>query len=98
MTTSITVSDLEINKHQIDKYAVVFMYFENKNKSHDVVKTIIIREVYLIKDLKANLLIENDILKFELIDISTSINTVYIESCKITIFITINIRSKSQHM
>ena len=98
MTISITVRDLEVNKYQIDKYAVVLMYFEDKNKSDDVVKTIIIREVHLIKDLKANLLIENDILKFELIDISTSINTAYIENCEVTILITINIRFKSQHM
>ena len=98
MTTFITVRDFKVNKHQIDKYAIVLMYFEEKNKIDDTVKTVIIREIHLIKNLKINLLIENDILKFELIDISTSTNIVYIESCDVTISITINVKFRSQHM
>ena len=94
----ITVRDLEINKHQIDKYAIIFMYFENKNKSDIIVKTIIIREIHLIKDWKANLLIENNIFEFEWIDISTFISTIYIDNCEITIFIVINDRFRFQRL
>ena len=98
MTTLITIRDFEINKHQIDKYAIVFMYFEEKNKIDDTVKTVIIREIHLIKNLKINLLIENDILEFELIDISTFTNIAYIESCDVTISIIINVKFRFQHM
>ena len=98
MITSITVRDLEINKHQIDKYAIVFIYFENKNKFDDVVKAMISREIHLIKNLRMNLLIENNILEFEYINIFTFTNTAYIESCEIIISIAINVKFKSQHM
>ena len=98
MTTFITIRNLEINKHQTDKYTIVFMYFEEKNKIDDTVKTVIIREIHLIKNLKINLLIENDIFEFELIDISTSTNIAYIENCDVTISITINVKFRSQHM
>ena len=98
MTTFITIRDLEVNKYQTDKYAIVFMYFEEKNKIDDIVKTVIIREIHLIKNLKINLLIENDILEFELIDISTFTNIAYIESCDVTISIIINVKFRFQHM
>ena len=74
------------------------MYFENKNKFDEIVKVVIIREVHLIKNFKANLLIENDIFGLELIDIFTSVNTVYIGSCDVTIIIAINVKFKAQHM
>ena len=74
------------------------MYLENKNKFNIIVKAIIIREIYLIKDLKTNLLIDNDIFEFELIDIFTFISTIYIDNCDITIFIVINNRFKFQRL
>ena len=40
----------------------------------------------MIDNFKANMFIENDVLKFEFVDISISTNSTYIESCKITIF------------
>ena len=98
MTTLITIRDFEVNKHQTDKYAIVFMYFEEKNKIDDIVKAVIIREIHLIKNLKINLLIENDILELELIDISISTNIAYIESCDVTISIIINVKFRFQHM
>lgn len=74
------------------------MYFDDKNKSDDFVKIVIIREIHLIKDLKTNWLIKNDILKLKFIDIFISINPAYIESCDVPIFIVFNARFKSQHM
>ena len=98
MIISITIRDFEINKHQTYKYAVIFMYFEIKNKSDIIVKAVIIREIHLIKDLKTDLLIDNDIFEFELIDIFTSISTIYIENYEITIFITINVKFRFQRL
>lgn len=93
-----TVRDLEINKHSIDKNAIVVISFENKNKASHIVKAVIIREIHLIKNLRANLFIENNILKLKLIDVFTSINIVSIENYDVTISITINIKTKFQHM
>ena len=96
MTTSISVRELDVAKHITDKYAMISLYFPKKNNSDESIKVVIIREVHLIKDLKAKLLIENDILDSEKIDISNSTNSAYIDSCEITIPIVIRAGSKSQ--
>ena len=98
MTTLITVRELETNRHQTNKYALVTMHFKNTNKIDQVVQAVIIRKIHLIDDLKVNLLIDNDILSSKLIDISTSINSTYIENCKMTIFISIKTRFRSRNM
>ena len=89
ITTSIIVRDLKTNKHLTDKYAVVFIYFKKKVQQKNKIRTMITKEIHLINDLKINILLENDIFDFELFDISMSTNTIYIESCKITISINI---------
>ena len=96
MTISIFVRELSTTKHIIDKYVILFMYFESVNDSDKSAKAIIIREVHLIKDFKAHLLIENDVLKSKMIDISNSTNSIYIESCNITISINTKSRFKAQ--
>ena len=98
MITSITIRDLKAEKHQINKYAIVSLYFEDKDAFDIVVKAIVTRKIHLVKNFKVNLLIRNDIFESKLIDISIFINTAYIDNCDITISIIINVRSRSQHM
>ena len=92
MTSSITVRDLSTIKHSIDKYAIVSMYFFEKNKNDKIVKTKIIRKVHLMNNLKTNMLIENDVLKLKKFDIFISISSVYIDSCDVIISIFIRNR------
>ena len=92
MTPSITVRNLSINKYSTDKYVIVSMFFFEKNKNDIVVKTKIIRKIYLINNFKANMLIENDVLKFEKFNIITLTFSIYIDNCKITISIFIKHR------
>ena len=89
MTTSIIVLDLRTNKHLTDKYAIILIYFKEKNQQKNEVRAMTIKKIHLINDLKINILLENNIFDFELFDIFMSTNTTYIESCKITISINI---------
>ena len=92
MTSSITVRDLNTTKHFTDKYAIVSMYFLEKNKNDKIIKTKIIRKVHLVNNLKTNMLIENDVLKSKKFDIFISISSVYIDSCDVIISIFIRNR------
>lgn len=80
MITSITIQKLKTNKHFTDKYVIVSMFFFEKNENNTLVKAKITREVHLINNLKTNMFIDNDVLKFENFDIFTFNFLIYIES------------------
>ena len=94
MITSIIVRELQINRHQTNKDALITMYFKSINEIDQIVQTVITKKVHFMKFFRINLLINNNILNFELIDISISSNSTYIKSCKITISIFIKTRFK----
>lgn len=98
MIISIIVRDLNVNKHQINKYAFASIHFKEKNAVDEIVRTVITRKIHLIKNLEVNLLINNDIFDFELIDISTSTNLTHIKSCEIIISILIKTRFNLQQL
>ena len=89
MIISITVRKLSTMKHSIDKYVIVSMYFSEKDKHDEIVRIKITRKIHFVNNLKANMLIRNDVLRSEKFDIFTSTSTVYIESCEIIISISI---------
>lgn len=95
MITSISVKSLKTIKHITNKYAVLLMYFTKINDFDTLAKTVIIKEIYLIKDLKTNLLIENNVLSFENIDIFNFTKSIHINSCDVIITITIRSKFKS---
>lgn len=102
MTTLVTIRDLEISKHQIDEYVIVSLYMIEKNKQENEIRTMFCREVHLVNDLKANILIDMNIMSFESIVVDSSTRIARIESCKIIVLVEIrtsnNIISKSIHL
>ena len=76
ITISIIVRELEVTKHTINKYVCCLMYFA-KEKDDRSMLVEVIKKIHLMKNLKANLLIVNDVLDSELIDISTFTNSVF---------------------
>lgn len=96
MATPITVRGLGANRHSTDKYAITPLYFLGENADGASSRALITREIHLVDNLKANMLIGNDILGPEAIDILISSNTAHIGSCGITIPITIRTRSALQ--
>lgn len=71
------------------------MYFQD-TKFNKFAKTMITRKMHLVKELKANLLIENDVLKSKIIDFSNFTEIVCSESCEITISMIIKTKFRSQ--
>ena len=82
--------------YSTDKYVILFMYFSKTDNFDKLIRTIIIKKIHLIKNLKANLLIENNILSSKNIDIFNSTKSVYINNCDFITAIPIKIKIKSQ--
>jgi hypothetical protein len=80
ITTFLIVREIKANVHEIKKYVNFSIYLSSKN---DFIKLIEIhRELHLIESLKANMLINNDILELEDIIINVQKKNVIIRSCE----------------
>jgi hypothetical protein len=80
MTTFLTVRDISANVHEIKKYVNFSIYLSSKNDSIKMIE--IHRKMHLVKKLKTNMLIENDILRFEEIIIDVQEKRIIIISCQ----------------
>lgn len=54
MIISTTMCNLNVNRHQTNKYVIVFMYFEEKNANDETIKAMMIEKIHLIKNLETN--------------------------------------------
>ncbi len=63
MISSLTIREIEVNVHETKKYVNFFIYLSSKENSRKM--TEIHHEMHLMKELKINMLIENDILSLE---------------------------------
>ena len=91
MTSSLRVKDIDATIHEINEYVQISLYFfEQKNDKSAL--TCIIREIHLVDDLKANLLIENDFLGSESFIIDISSKKASIASCEVIIDLSIRQR------
>ncbi len=78
MISSLIVRDIEANVHEIKKYVNFSIYLSSRN---DFIKLIEIhRELHLVKELKIDMLIENDILKSKEIIINVQQKTAIIRN------------------
>ena len=67
-----------------------FYFLDTSNNTST--KTFFTREVYLIDNFKANMLINNDILESKKFAIDLEKDEIYIDSCNITVFIDVQKR------
>lgn len=93
MTTFVTIRDLNVNRHSIDEYVLIFFYIIEKNDQKNKICIIFRREVYLINNLKTNILIEINIISSKRIVVDSITRTTKIDSCKIIVSIEIRIFS-----
>lgn len=96
--TPINVRGLGSTKHKSSEHAVVTMYMAGTalgNKKLRITK--ITREVHMADDLRANMLIGMDIIGPKRIDISVSIESASVGSCKTTILIHAKPRGNPVH-
>ena len=61
MTIEIIVCEIEIDKYQIKKYVISFIYFQKKDNQSFFIKTCFRKKIHLIENLKINILIDTNI-------------------------------------
>lgn len=85
MSSSLRVKGLGSSMHNTDEYVLVPMYLPAKKEDGVKVLCCIRREIHLVKDLKANMLMGNDILGPERIILDMGKGNAFIGSCGSTI-------------
>lgn len=92
MSTLLKVNRIKASKHKSGKFIALSIYFSSKNNAKQLVYASLTYEIYLIKSLRANLLIGNNIIfpKGFVIDVKEF--SVLIKSCKM--ISSINARQK----
>ena len=85
MKSPISVRGIGANKHQTDEYVVLPIYLPGKKQNEDVMAMISPREIHIVDQLKAQMLVGNDILQPEKIDILTSSSMALIGSCDVLV-------------
>ena len=79
------VKGLDSIMHNIDEYVLILMYLLGLKRDNNKALTCIMREIYLINNLKINLLIRNNIIELKKIILNVSKNEARIDSCNIII-------------
>ena len=98
MTTALRVKEIDSFTHKFTEFICISIYFSKvmKNFNDTAALAFIIREIYLIDDLKVKMLIKNDFLSFENFIIDVEDKSITIESCKIEI--SLKIQSKDRYL
>ena len=96
MSTPLRVRGIGSSKHNSGEYAILFLYFSSKDNASQQVYASLTYKIHLIKGLRTNLLIGNNIMSLKnfIIDIKKKI--VLIESCDVTVLI--NARQRGQFL
>lgn len=83
MITLFQIREMDFIIYETDEFVMILIYFLEKNKNEQSTLACIIQKIYLIDNFKVNMLIDNDIIKFENFVIDISKRTAIIESCEI---------------
>ena len=80
MTNSLKIRDIDASTHEFREYIDIPIYISSKNESNKM--TCIKREMHIVENLKAKMLIETNILKSEDIILNVSNKLTKIDSCE----------------
>ena len=86
MTSLLYIKDLELIIHNIDKYVLILIYIPIVRDDIKVFYRIY-KEIHLINNLKAHMLLNNDIINSKKIILNVSQNKTYIGNCGVIIII-----------
>lgn len=81
IATSLKVRNIKISKYKLDKFVSISLYFSYTNTKNKLIYTYIYQELNMVKDLKINLLVNNNIFAIERVIIDLANKTVMISSC-----------------
>lgn len=96
MPTLLKVRGIGVSKHKSEEFPALFLYFPGKNNVERLVYASVRCEIHLVDGLRANLLIENDIMSPENFVIDIDKRSTLIGSCKVTI--PISVRQRGQFL
>lgn len=85
MSTPLKVRGIGTSKYKSEEFAALSLYFPGKDGAGKLVYASVRCEIHLVEDLKANLLIGNDIMSPENFVIDIEKRTTLIKSCGVTI-------------
>lgn len=85
MSTPLKIRGISASKHELGEFAALFLYFPGRNDAGQRVYASLTCEIHLVKGLRANLLIGNDIMSLEGFIIDVKKRSVLIESCRVTV-------------
>lgn len=88
MVSPITVRGLGANRHQTSKYVITSLYFPGE----DIIAMTSPRKIHIVDDLKANILVEMDVMMPEQIDVLASQSKASINSCQMSVSIEVRTR------
>lgn len=94
MSTLLKVRGIRASKHKSEKFAALFLYFPGTDSIRKLVYALLRSEIHLVKGLKANLLIGNDIMLPKNFVIDIKKKTTLIKSYTVTV--SINAKQKGQ--
>lgn len=96
MSTLLKISGIGASKHKSREFAALLLYFSGKNNTEQLIYAFLTCEIHLVKNLKANLLIGNDIISPKGFVINVKGRSALIRSCKVTV--PIDIRQREQFL
>ena len=91
MIIFLSIFELSINRYSTFEYVIVLIYFVDKNTTDKKIEICFRRETHIVDDLKANMLIKNDIIDSEIFIINLNNKTARIDNCNV--IVSIEIRS-----
>ncbi len=96
MSTPLKVRGIGASKYKSGEFGALSLYFPGKNNARQLVYAFLTCEIHLVEDLRANLLIGNNIMSSEGFVIDIKEKKALISSCKVTI--PINARQRGQFL
>lgn len=87
MSIPLKVRGIRALDHKSREFATLSLYFSSKNSIKQLIYAFLIYKIYLVKDLRANLLIRNDIISLEEFIIDVKRKSALIKSYKVTVSI-----------
>jgi len=81
------MQDSNTIKYSLNKYVILSLYFSNKDRKKNLIIAKIICKVYLINNLKTNILIKNNLIDSKEIIININNKLVFINSCDVIVLV-----------
>lgn len=87
MATLLKVKGIGSSRHKLNEFVSISLYFSDIKSTNRPAYAHIHRELYIVEGLKANLLVDNNILATERVIIDLANKSITISSCQVTIFV-----------